>query len=1000
MRCKAIKLLAFVLICAVELLGAEFFVAPNGDDGNPGTFDLPFATLETARDAARTLSQADPDQDFYIYLRAGRYLINQTVVFDWRDSLDYDFRLIVTGWGSETPILSAGTEVTGWTKVAVVDEPADLPAAASGNLWVADIPAGLGSFKCMFDEDGHLPRARMTGFQPEKEYDDPQASESEMYYPVTGGVKNWSNLFDIELIIRPQVPWTMNILPISSVDETNRIVTTSIDACYPMVKQMYSHWPQPAETAWIENTIEGLDSPGEWVVNTQTGRIYLWPRGDFPATIWAPTIKEIIRAEGSAFGQFAKNITFRQLIFEHGDRHTVTPDEASIQHDWEFYDQSNAMLRFRHAENCEVISCLFRDAGATGLRLDQHCKNISIAHNEFKNLGGSGVVLCGYGPGTDDRNMNHRVYNNHIHHCGLMYWHAHGIIVFQSRDNVISHNLIHNMPYNGMAMTGAYMNHFQPANKNNREVSRTINWSQVGGAGSYTWEQIEPFIHTRDNIVEYNEVHNVMEVMGDGNGFYIRFTPAGNIIRRNYFHDIIGEGAQAGIRCDGNQHGVEVYENIVYHCVRTAITTKGRNNIYNNILADTLHTNDPDNIHNVQFYSYLQMTPRPGDELDGAVFQRNIFYHDGPAINYYGDNANEIPDCVIDNNLYYNASDPASSASYLAGMQAQGADASGISTDPMFTDISTAQLEPLPGSPVYSQLGFIAIDQDAMGRTRMADLNADQVLDFGDLDILMQRWLLDGTQVQENGPLGWWKFDETSGTLAEDSSGNGYDGTVNTYTKWTSGQASGALDFDGTVTVSVPPALFAGIDNEISICFWQYGDPVEQPANQDVIFHGNNSQFGRILLSHLPWSNEMVYWDSGEDANGYDRLSNAVTPSQYEGQWNHWCFTKNAAAGSVAMYLNGQLLAEASGKTRPMSGITAFNIGSHAGGASGHYQGKIDDFRIYGYELSPSDVENLHDTGSNPSIQAGEGLIFGDLNQDSRVDYADIAAFGQDWLGY
>jgi len=34
---------------------AEFHVAPEGNDANPGTRNAPFATLEAARDAVRNL---------------------------------------------------------------------------------------------------------------------------------------------------------------------------------------------------------------------------------------------------------------------------------------------------------------------------------------------------------------------------------------------------------------------------------------------------------------------------------------------------------------------------------------------------------------------------------------------------------------------------------------------------------------------------------------------------------------------------------------------------------------------------------------------------------------------------------------------------------------------------------------------------------------------------------------------------------------------------------
>ena len=46
--------------------------------------------------------------------------------------------------------------------------------------------------------------------------------------------------------------------------------------------------------------------------------------------------------------------------------------------------------------------------------------------------------------------------------------------------------------------------------------------------------------------------------------------------------------------------------------------------------------------------------------------------------------------------------------------------------------------------------------------------------------------------------IGYWSFDEASGTTAVDLSENGYDGTLNGGVTWTDGKYGGALHFDGS----------------------------------------------------------------------------------------------------------------------------------------------------------------------------------------------------------
>ena len=48
-----------------------------------------------------------------------------------------------------------------------------------------------------------------------------------------------------------------------------------------------------------------------------------------------------------------------------------------------------------------------------------------------------------------------------------------------------------------------------------------------------------------------------------------------------------------------------------------------------------------------------------------------------------------------------------------------------------------------------------------------------------------------------NGLVGWWKFDEGSGTVAYDSSGNGNDGNLTNGPTWTTGKIGGALSLMG-----------------------------------------------------------------------------------------------------------------------------------------------------------------------------------------------------------
>ena len=102
-----------------------------------------------------------------------------------------------------------------------------------------------------------------------------------LHFP-EGALKNWSNLEDVEIQVRPSRAWVINMLPLASVDEADGVAATGVSATYQMGPlPPYLHDPEDS-VVWVENILEALDEPGEWVVNTETRKIYLWPSDPAP----------------------------------------------------------------------------------------------------------------------------------------------------------------------------------------------------------------------------------------------------------------------------------------------------------------------------------------------------------------------------------------------------------------------------------------------------------------------------------------------------------------------------------------------------------------------------------------------------------------------------------------------------------------------------------------------------------------------------------------------
>lgn len=102
------------------------FVAPDGDDDNPGTETLPFATLAKAQTVVRGLND-DMDGDITVYLRGGTYELADTLELTAQDSGTNGYYVNYKNYPHETPVLSGGRTITGWT---IHD--------SMNNIWKAD----------------------------------------------------------------------------------------------------------------------------------------------------------------------------------------------------------------------------------------------------------------------------------------------------------------------------------------------------------------------------------------------------------------------------------------------------------------------------------------------------------------------------------------------------------------------------------------------------------------------------------------------------------------------------------------------------------------------------------------------------------------------------------------------------------------------------------------------------------------------------------------------
>lgn len=624
MKIICLVFLVFIGAGAMDPLpaaGETFYIAPSGSDAWSGTLaeadgnDGPLATLDRARQLVRECIAKGLTSPVTVKLRDGEYDLDSTVVFSPEDSGTDSCPITYQAYGDEKPVFTGAKRLVDWKPCS--SEPAGLPEAAKGKLWVCDIPSelkGKWQITTLYDGLTVLPRAQseeLTVPKTKVKYDlnnQPKSlmgkilpDDEPLVFTRTfnyqgDDLREWPDISDVEIFIKARHSWVINLLPLVKVDDATKTATFTLDPTYQIKEGNFY---------FVQNAFDYLDEPGEWCFSSREGRIYLWPKRPLTeCDIRAPFLQEFIRVEGVEDGTPARFVNFSGLTFHHGLRDTWLEDDIGLQHDWDMYDKGNAIMRFRHAEDCSVDESVFTASSGSGVRLDLHCQRINVSSSLFSHLGGTGILLSGYGAGTKDENHHNTITNNLIHHVGEIYWHSPAIFIAQSGHNLISHNTIHDLGYNGMTVSGIrpheLMFHKPLANRREwvgslrlEECQPYIDLLIEKNKDTKDWrasevEDFMPLLHSGENRIEYNDISRVMLRLEDGNAIYLSCMGENNRVVGNYVHEFLSHRSSP-IRLDDNPSFTYLSDNVCYGS-KYGIAFKGPAEARNNIFIDVEDT--------------------------------------------------------------------------------------------------------------------------------------------------------------------------------------------------------------------------------------------------------------------------------------------------------------------------------------------------------------------------------------------------------------------------
>jgi len=282
------------------------------------------------------------------------------------------------------------------------------------------------------------------------------------------------------------------------------------------------------------------------------------------------------------------------------------------------------------------------------------------------------------------------------------------------------------------------------------------------------------------------------------------------------------------------------------------------------------------------------------------------------------------------------------------------------------------------------------------------DLTDDCIVDFKDVAKMAREWLRTDaclpTEEPPSGPVGWWKFDEGSGTTANDSSASGiHDGTISGDVFWVEGKIGPfALEFDGGKVLVADSAALRP-QTEVSACAWVKYSDTQDNSNRVVVKGADNKETFAIEVGG---DDEVGFYVRDVNGNNF-----AVNEDIWQGEWVHLAGTFDGDTNTVKGYINGQVADSRDDANFVTGGKTLSQdtndlaMGNRSDANNRAFEGTVDDVRVYNYALTEAQVAYIASEGSGyiplPSMV---NLFDKEPAGEKAINFRDYAVLMENWL--
>ncbi|WP_330292737.1 RICIN domain-containing protein [Streptomyces sp. NBC_00576] len=517
----------------------NFYVDPvNGSDSNSGTSTTAaFKTVQAAETAVRAVNTNMAD-DIVVNLRGGTYPLTAPISFGTSDSGTNGHTVVYQAYNGETPVITSGKAVTGWT------------AAANGEYKAS---VGALNFRQLYVNGVRATRSRFPDIGSDFQLQGSDGS-NKLLKVLSSQVSNWDHLSQVEMML--ETSWGESFLRLKSISSSNGTANVSIqDHEAGILFQRPYPWLGDGSPLHFENAHEFLNEPGEFYVDMAAQTVYYKPRpGEdmSTATVQAPTLKTLFDIKGTNLGSPVHDLRFSGITFAQttwmeatdngylnaqGGNYNLSADFSNNQ----YVGRPPAGVQASYADRLSFTGNTFTQMGASALDLHHGVHDSSVTGNLIHDISGNGIMVGKFSdptveyhtvynpptspPGEDVREVvkNVTVKNNLITRIGEDYLGTAGINAGFVNSTTIDHNDISDTPWAG--------------------ISLGWGWQSAANAAG-------------NNSVSYNRIGNVMNRLCDSAGIYHLSNDPNTVINGNYVHDAIRMPAA----CGSAVHGVYLDE--------------------------------------------------------------------------------------------------------------------------------------------------------------------------------------------------------------------------------------------------------------------------------------------------------------------------------------------------------------------------------------------------------------------------------------------------------